>query len=1036
MIDIDQIANQVVAKIKDFISPTMSQVHVPGAEDVVRKFAKDEVNYREDGDAKRCGDCASFQPPDACEVVEGEVGAGATCDRWRSAERFYVPIQKDTYGDVLLFPVSTFYRDGKKRKFTAAQAEEMVRNFKDNVLGRTDGKLPVNAEHERWRGRIGYVVDMAVRDGQPFVKLEESKSGVLDGFDYISPEIRWLWTHPFTGAEHKNVLMGVAATNYPFLLGKTAIAKALVWGDGEWFQAKAGNIDLSKLPAEITVTPQAVCVVGSKARGEGGDDVDVLFRFEVDKDDGRYFRLRRENIDLPIRRALGLGKDFHPLDNPQGPHGEALPLYDLVLRRCQRVEKAAVAPGRRYTVMKPSMAGSTEFFSTDELWDKWVSGKTEEGKALLGSPKVDGFRSVLSWDGDSLTVWFEDAKDSKRFPAVAKVLKGKSPFVIEGEFTAKAGDEWVARTELAGVAAGKTEATPHFWLYDLLYDGGDVSGEPFEDRLARLRKLGLPKSHFAVLEQRAVKDKRGLASVGRWAASEPLSEGLFVREADAPYAFGSTDTAAKWKTVFEIKVAVLDVVRRSNGYTYRAGLRDGGKFKNSVSYKGEEYADLGYTFVTKTRQGSVGDTLNVRIEELLLLSDGRLTWGKPTVVGPDKSRAAYTAAQAISLAKRGRVFKQEVAKANEEGGEGGPRASAATKNWEENWQNMLPKSGSGRFVYQHHWRGLSEDEAGLSDEQLLKLERGASVHGDIRLEGPGALWGWAVFLGESKENRGGDKLVTGKQENLQLAPKLPQPRGWLRVGRGKGTAIEPGKPGSTARTWSKFFAVDEGAYRLGVARVHFVEVFLNGKHLKGRYLFQYAPLGGSRKWIVDKPKDQRPFAETHGRDRIIKELKRKGQKWLFWGDGKGKPEIIDVAKAQAEDSSEFVHEATFSRFDDHARIASGIVLQPDEPDAQGHVMRAAEIEAAAHRYAERMRLDLHHDRDAEPDEARVVESWVQRESVTWRFEMDGETRETHVPAGAWCASVQFGERLWSQVLSGEICGFSPKGWGVLTPVAT
>jgi len=220
-----------------------------------------------------------------------------------------------------------------------------------------------------------------------------------------------------------------------------------------------------------------------------------------------------------------------------------------------------------------------------------------------------------------------------------------------------------------------------------------------------------------------------------------------------------------------------------------------------------------------------------------------------------------------------------------------------------------------------------------------------------------------------------------------------------------------------------------------VARVHFVEAFLSGRKLKGRYLFQYAPLGkGRRRWLIDRPKDQRPFAETHNKDRIIAELKRKGQRWLFWGDGKSRPEIVDVAKAKVENASEFVHEVIFSCLDDHARVASGIVVQPDEPDAHDHVMSAAEIEAAAHRYAERMRLDLHHARDVGPDEARVVESWIQREPVTWRFEMDGEMRETHVPTGSWCASVQFGERLWSQVLSGEICGFSPKGWGLLTPI--
>lgn len=135
----------------------------------------------------------------------------------------------------------------------------------------------------------------------------------------------------------------------------------------------------------------------------------------------------------------------------------------------------------------------------------------------------------------------------------------------------------------------------------------------------------------------------------------------------------------------------------------------------------------------------------------------------------------------------------------------------------------------------------------------------------------------------------------------------------------------------------------------------------------------------------------------------------------------------------ADERRPFVHQVPVVRLDDAQRVAYGVVLQPDVPDAQGHVMSAAEIEVACHRYVERAQaLDVHHDREASDDEVKWVECWIQREPVTWRY---GE-RETEVLPGSWCMGVKFySDELWQQVLDGAITGFSPKGWGYLSSVA-
>lgn len=224
------------------------------------------------------------------------------------------------------------------------------------------------------------------------------------------------------------------------------------------------------------------------------------------------------------------------------------------------------------------------------------------------------------------------------------------------------------------------------------------------------------------------------------------------------------------------------------------------------------------------------------------------------------------------------------------------RGEAADSQWTEHWQNEIPKDGKGGFVYHHHWRGLSEDETKLDEPALLKTDH--SVHGDLRLEGNANLWGFTVFQGTTEDVRqaGGDRLRhLGEGDKLQGSWKLPQPKEWLHVGMPSPMVVKPNGVGATANAWAKFFAVDKGHYEMGVAREHMFEIFLHGNDLKGRFIIEYAPVaGGQRVWLIDKPTDQTPYADSHKLDEVVKELKSKGQKWLYWAKPGEKPQLIDV----------------------------------------------------------------------------------------------------------------------------------------------
>ncbi|HID22343.1 MAG TPA: hypothetical protein EYP14_08070, partial [Planctomycetaceae bacterium] len=476
-------------------------------------------------------------------------------------------------------------------------------------------------------------------------------------------------------------------------------------------------------------------------------------------------------------------------------------------------------------------------------------------------------------------------------------------------------------------------------------------------------------------------------------------------------------------------VEVLAVNRKKNGWTYRCGLREPGRFQNTTLVPHGRYLDLGNTFVTGEKLASTGDTLNVRVEELVILDGPRLTWGKPTPVGPDRSRPAYTAAQAVRLARRVGLLKEEVPVADKhaDAPDESRRGSRAAALFTGNWPDLLPRSGRGRFIYHHHYRGLSEEESRLGESDLLNLSRPVSVHGDIRLEGPDALWGWTVFLGRAEDVRdaGGDRLAAlPPNDALQVTPKLPQPKAWLRVGIGKPHVSEPGEAGATAQKYAKFFAYDHGTYRLGVCREHSFELFFDGEKLNGRYLFVAVPRNGRRVWQVMKPEDQTPYAESHDKGKVIDELRRKGQRWLIWSDGRSEPEWIDVAVRHADLDAA------------RQRIAFFVVFRPGV-DADGDPLTPEDIEAAAHRFLEDYAAgltswDFQHAELLAEDAATLVESWIQREPVAYSLTVRGTNRLTEIPAGSWCVALRINDpALWDAICRGDVDGISPVGWGVM-----
>lgn len=361
-----------------------------------------------------------------------------------------------------------------------------------------------------------------------------------------------------------------------------------------------------------------------------------------------------------------------------------------------------------------------------------------------------------------------------------------------------------------------------------------------------------------------------------------------------------------------------------------------------------------------------------------------------------------------------------------EGGE--TRGERAAKYWAENWWKNYPESGKGEFVAQHHWRGLSKEETKLSHEELL--ETGHSVHADLRFTANDHLWGFTVFLGEPKENKkaGGSQLLLLQKPDRKLEGqfKLPQPKEWLQVGVGKPYVAEPLEVGSTSKKYSKFFLFDRGSYEMGVWREHAFEVFLHGEKLKGRYIIQYAELEGrGRVWLIDKPADETPYADKHKLEDVVKELKKKGQKYLIWAKPGKRPELIEVDKFEIEKRSKTNNKkfiAPIIKVDEEKRFALAPALVPNKIDKDGEFITAEEIEETAHDFMAWYQMVTYmHEIPIEKKDIAIVESYILRQPL--------KAGGVELPEGTWMLGFKiYDDSLWEEVKKGKIKGISIGGY--------
>lgn len=797
--------------------------------------------------------------------------------------------------------------------------------------------------------------------------------------------------------------------------------------------------------------PGGLFIATTPAAGTRGDYAHPEHRSHWSADTFRLYA----SEELLATVELKPPEPFELLYLDERERGEGIVDVDVVLRK-PMAEAVAEAIGKDkrlkpiavFKPPKPAQKGRahTDAFSPDEIWP-WVEKHLDAG--VVAEPKLNGFRAIVQHDGHGkISIRFEDSLQ-ERYKALVRVderlrkLEELPACILDCDVGVVEGGHRWPRPRLMTLTAKRPElpegARIAITAFDLLYwDGDDVHDRPFRERRALLEQVAgqLRKVGIEITPQMPIKTKADLERA--WRSPKfglaDRSEGIVLKALGWRYNLGpSTDGMAKIKHALEVKAIVLEVKRTKGGsWNFRGGLLPGkmeGELANLVEFRGQRYVDLGFSYNSEF-EAKPGDIVTFEVEEITWdQADRRLNWlgAKPMDVDRERSEPYY-ARQVIDLARRARVL-QEVPVSKAKGEDGETRGEAALRNWEEHWHEAMPTSGKALpFVLHAHWRGLTEEEAQLSMEELLKTNN--SLHFDLRLgtDRFDGWWGITLFAGTTAENR--DELrifrmMHDPDEKLESAPKQFGPAAWLKVGLKEPLIVPPGGVGSTSRAWSAFFAIDHGTWRLGFARQHAVEIWLDGQHLKGRFLWQYAPLepGGPRHWLFTRPADQRPYAETHDLDEAVQELAEKGQKWLFWPKdpkdlSKGL-ERIDVEREARKLRKYFV-----IKEEEEKRYTLGVAYPANRVDAHGDYTTPEELEKAAWEFAKRIQegrasIGLMHLPGTE-GAGTVVESYIYR-GPTW--EINGQV----VQPGDWLLGVIWSEEAWKLIKAGKITGYSIQG---------
>ena len=183
-------------------------------------------------------------------------------------------------------------------------------------------------------------------------------------------------------------------------------------------------------------------------------------------------------------------------------------------------------------------------------------------------PKLDGFRTLLYWDGQAVHLRSRSGRDIADLYPELTGFTASQPVVLDGEIVVL-DENGIARFELiqrrtsVPVEGGSTlsDFPVRFVAFDLLYEGEDITSLPVEDRIQRLARLTMPE----FFDRSEVTPEHGTRL---WEEAEEKGlEGIVAKRLGRPYLSGKR--SEHWRKIPRV-VRMRAVV---GGYTPGQGGR-------------------------------------------------------------------------------------------------------------------------------------------------------------------------------------------------------------------------------------------------------------------------------------------------------------------------------------------------------------------------------------------------------------------------------------------------------------------------------
>jgi len=527
-------------------------------------------------------------------------------------------------------------------------------------------------------------------------------------------------------------------------------------------------------------------------------------------------------------------------------------------------------------------------FNINKLYDKWAKFYLENDIRISIEPRIKGERYTIHCSDKEVSLFdIENRKKNNdkfnaHFNELIKKLKGHD-CILDCKFV-----------------------NDKFYVLDMIYlNNKDIHSSDLRSRKEAINFYFKDKTkHWERVSSIIIKDKPGLISAIRSQAKKKdiRSDGAILKvysgQASKYSLDGSTIGLIEYYDSIDIILKVSNIIKRDNMFVYDVETNDGKKcgrtFSTNIKCEVGKSISLKPTNIFKMEHGSEIIKFGMfrplvinNIEKRIFSSYDLDNYSTPKdEIKSLNYLCKFAESMNLTELEFSEIIKEKKAYLVDDitslDLEETVMIDSVTPDLIEIEKEdvfIVAEGTKGKFVYQHHSRGLAPKDA--TSEEKTRLEKNVSIHGDLRMKmgDTNSLIGWTLATpGNAKkrdkfsQNVSTDKIVSIK--------KLSQPLEWLTIvtPNKREVRVEPKEMGATSKTAGKFQYIMDGKVIQGVVKKNrLYEYFLYDlpskfKKLEGRWMIRALKLNRNpsdkeskimTRYLMWKPIDQLPYSLIH-----------------------------------------------------------------------------------------------------------------------------------------------------------------------------